>query len=98
MTAGRVSTYLSKLTSGPTTRNMHRRILGTFLNWLEVVERIERNPITKRSVKLAKKGKERQRRSLSADEIHALLQAALDYPLPLGQREPGRQERQEETQ
>jgi integrase len=81
VTADRVSTYLSKLKSGPTTRNMHRRILGTFLNWLEGVKRIERNPITRLSVRVAKKGKERQRRALNAEEIQALLQAALDYPL-----------------
>jgi integrase len=81
VTPDRVSTYLSKLSSGPTTRNMHRRILVAFLNWLEGVKRIERNPITPLSVRLAKKGKRRKRRALSADEIYALLQVVKDYPV-----------------
>ncbi len=81
VTADRVSGYLSRLTSGPTTRNMHRRILVMFLNYLEGVGRIDRNPVTKRSVRPAKKGKRRERRALTGDEILRLLEAVRDYPV-----------------
>jgi integrase len=81
LTADRVSRYLAGMTAGPTTRNMHRRILVMFCNWLEGVGRIERNPITKKTVKTAKKGKKRERRALNADEIQRLLVAVREYPL-----------------
>lgn len=81
VTADRVTSYLSRLKSGPTTRNMHRRIIVMLCNWLEGVGRIDRNPITQRSVKPAKKGKKRERRALTADEIATLLQAVRNYPV-----------------
>jgi hypothetical protein len=69
VTADRVTSYLSQLTSGPTTRNMHRRILVMFMNHMEERGRIERNPLTRKSVKPAKKGEERHRRALKADDV-----------------------------
>lgn len=81
VTADRVATYLSRLTSGPTTRNMHRRILVMFMNHMEERGRIDRNPLTLRSVRPAKKGKRRERRAMTADEIARLLQAVQEYPV-----------------
>jgi integrase len=81
LTADRVSRYLAGMSAGATTRNMHRRILVMFCNYLEGVGRIERNPITKKSVKAAKKGKKWKRRALTADEIQSLLVAVRDYPV-----------------
>jgi hypothetical protein len=84
VTPDRVSTYLSRLTSGPTTRNLHRRYIVMFMNHMEDRQRIERNPITRKSVKPAKKGKRRLRRALTADEIMRLLDAVREYPLRTG--------------
>ncbi|OAI45932.1 hypothetical protein AYO44_12300 [Planctomycetaceae bacterium SCGC AG-212-F19] len=81
VTADRVAAYLSKLTSGPATRNHHRTAIVQFMNWLESVRRIDRSPINKKSVRPAKKGKRRERRALPAEDIAKLLQAVRDYPV-----------------
>ena len=81
VTVDRVATYLAKMKVGPTTRNAHRCAIVIFMNWLEGKERIERNPITKRNVELAKKGQKRQRRALTAEEIQRLLIAVREYPV-----------------
>src|SRR5262249_5439448 len=83
VTPDHVTSHLSDLTSGPTTRNMHRRMLVMFINHMEERGRIERNPIARKSVKPAKKGKRRERRAMNAEEIQKLLQAVRDYPLAM---------------
>ena len=76
-----VLSYLNSLKCKGNTRNMHRRIIVMFMNWLVDVDRIESNPITKRSVRPFKEEGRRSRRALRPDEIQRLLKAIEEYPL-----------------
>lgn len=76
----RVSAYLGGIMA-TASRNRHRRLILTMLNWCESVGRIERNPLTRYNVKATKKTSKRLRRALAVEEVQTLLLAVRDYPL-----------------
>lgn len=83
VTADKVSSYLAKMKTGPTTKNYHRRLIVQFMGHMEAIRRIPFNPITAKSVKTAdtKKGKKRKRWAMNADQIQRLLVAVREYPV-----------------
>lgn len=81
VTPDRVSRYLASLKTGATARNYVRRVVVMLLNWCESVGRLDRNPVTKHTVKTARKDRRRLRRALPAEDILRLLDAVRAYPL-----------------
>ena len=84
ITPGRVSVYLTGMTQASGTKNMHRRILVSFMNWLETAGRIPTNPIGGKKVRTfePKPGEaKRRRRAMTGDELSRLFAAAREQPL-----------------
>lgn len=81
ITVGAVTGYLSAMTQGGGTKNMHRRLLVAFCNWMEATGRLPANPIGGRKVRTYQSAKKRQRRALTADELATLLATVREYPL-----------------
>lgn len=84
VTAGSMSRYLTGMTAGATTKNMHRRIVLSFGNWLEATGCVMHNPIGGKKLRTFKAGAGeaiRERRALTASELEKLFNAAKAYPL-----------------
>jgi integrase len=84
LTPDRLNTYLTGMTQAARTKNMHRRIVVMFGNWLEANGRVPANPVggkRVRTFKVRARDQKRRRRALTADELRRLLAAARDEPL-----------------
>ena len=84
ITPGTMSKYLSGMTQAAGTRNMHRRIMVGFCNWLESVGSLPLNPIGGKKLRTFKAGAgetKRKRRALTVEELHRLLAVAKEQPL-----------------
>ena len=80
---GRITQYLTGMTQTSGTRNMHRRIVVCFANWLEAERRIPDNPIGGKKVRTfsARRDEAKRRRAMTADELARLFVAAREQPL-----------------
>lgn len=87
ITPDKLAAYLTVMTQAARTKNMHRRIMVMFANWLETNGRLPSNPIGGKKVKtfrILPDDRKRKRRAITADELRRLVIVAQEQPVKDG--------------